>query len=343
MVLCLKRFDSCGIMLSYRCQCGCRHCVYACGPQWHDWMSREDLENLLSGIQETWENPRGLHLAGGEPFFNFELLVFAVEKCRERNLPIEYVETNAGWCTSYEEARERFKILKEAGLTSVLISCSPFHAETVPLKRTLWAIKAAREVFGAYHVIVYMEHFVDLIRGFGEDRPVPLSEWIRIYGKEEAGRLFWKGYSLFSGGRAGFELGILAERYPYERFRGMNCMTEILLSRHCHFDPYGNYIPLFCGGLSLGRVEGDLRRFVDDYEAGKSRIIKILVEAGPFGLAEWARRNFGFEPDPEGYVGKCHLCVAVRKFLVDTGEDFPELTPRAFYENLRSHLPALHV
>ncbi len=189
----LKPIDSCGIMLSYRCQCGCRHCVYACGPRWQGWMSRDLLEALLLAIRDTWENPRGLHLAGGEPFLNFELLLLAVEKCREYGLPIEYVETNAGWCTSYEEAREKFRLLKEAGLTGLLISCSPFHAETVPLRRTLTALQAAEEVFGPDRVILYLPHFVELIRRFEMDRPVPLSKWLEAYGLEEAGRLFWHG------------------------------------------------------------------------------------------------------------------------------------------------------
>ncbi len=336
----LKPLDSGGIMLSYRCTCGCRHCVYACGPRWRAWMSREDLEALLYGLREIWQDPRGFHLAGGEPFWNFELLVWAVEKCRELGIPIEYVETSAAWCTSYEKAREKFRILREAGLSTVLISCSPFHAETVPLRRTLWAIKAAQEVFGPAGVIVYMAHFIELLRRFGEDRPVPLKAWIKTYGRREAGRLFWQGYQLFSGGRAGFELGSLTIRYPWDHFRGENCLFELLLSRHAHFDPYGNYIPLFCGGISLGDVRQGLPSLVRDFQPETLPVIKILIEEGPFGLAEWARRHLKFEPDPEGYVGKCHLCVAVRAFLRQSGEEFPELAPEEFYRYLRSPLPA---
>ncbi len=339
----LEPLDSCGIMLSYRCQCGCRHCVYACGPRWQGWMSREQLEALLLGLRETWENPRGLHLAGGEPFLNFDLLLWAVERCRRYGLPMEYVETNAGWCTSYEEAREKFRLLREAGLSRILISCSPFHAETVPLRRTLTAYQAAREVFGPQGVILYMARFVDLIRALDTDRPVPLKRWLEAYGLREAGRLFWEGYQLFSGGRAGFELGALTARYPWEAFRGLTCSFEILSSRHAHFDPYGNYIPLFCGGLSLGTVGRDLPAFVARYDPEGSPIVKLLVQEGPFGLAEWAKKEFGFRPDPRGYAGKCHLCVATRAFLAESGEEFPELSPRDFYRNLRSHLPALEV
>ncbi|NPB09634.1 MAG: radical SAM protein [Thermodesulfobacteria bacterium] len=337
----LRPFDSCGIMLSYRCQCGCRHCVYACGPRWKEWMDREQLEDLLLGISRTWENPRGLHLAGGEAFLNFDLLLFGVEKCRRLGLPIEYVETNAGWCVNEEVGREKFRLLKEAGLSSVLISVSPFHAETIPLKRTLTAIRLAEEIFGPANVIVYMSQFIELIARFDVERPVPLSRWIEAYGPEGAGRLFWQGYALIPGGRAGIELGDLApQRHPAEAFKGHHCRREILLSRHCHFDPYENYIPLFCGGLSLGKIDRDLPGFVVRFRSEDLPLVNILVREGPYGLGRFAAENFGFRPNPRGYAGKCHLCVEVRRFLNEKGE-FPELTPRAFYENLRSHLPPL--
>ncbi len=335
----LHPIDSCGIMLSYRCQCGCRHCVYACGPRWQGWMEREQLEKLLLGIKKTWVYPRGLHLAGGEAFLNFDLLLFGVEKCRELALPIEYVETNAGWCRDVETGLEKFRLLKEAGLYSILISVSPFHAETIPLKRSLAAIKAAREIFGPGSTIVYMSQFIPLIAQFGEERPVPLKGWIKKFGLKQAGKIFWEGYALISGGRAGPELGFLApRRFKAQAFSGENCAREILSSRHAHFDLYGNYIPLFCGGLSLGRFD-DLPSFVQNFDYRKLPLIKILVEKGPYGLYEFACKNYGFQTD-ERFAGKCHLCVEVRRYLIEK-DYFEELSPKEFYQNLRSHLPPL--
>ncbi len=327
-------------MLSYRCQSGCRHCVYACGSKWQDWMSRDFLENLLRGLKETSENLKGFHLAGGEAFLNFDLLLFAVEKCTELGVPLEYVETNAGWCRDCDVGFKNFMSLNEAGLKSILISVSPFHAETIPLERTLAAIRAAEEVFGAGNVIVHMWQFIDLIARFDQKRPVPLKAWIEAFGPEAAGCLFWEGYGLIPGGRAGVELGSLSpNQYPPERFSGQNCLREILLSGHVHFDPYGHYIPLFCGGLSLGRIE-DLAAFVKTFDYRKLPLVKILVEEGPYGLFIFAQNEFGLELENKFFAGKCHLCVEVRRFLAQTGV-FEELAPRAFYENLRSTLPPL--
>ena len=38
-----------GVMLSYKCSAACRHCMYACSPQWKaDWITVEALYRLLS-------------------------------------------------------------------------------------------------------------------------------------------------------------------------------------------------------------------------------------------------------------------------------------------------------
>jgi hypothetical protein len=58
----------------------------------------------------------------------------------------------------------------------------------------------------------------------------------------------------------------------------------------------------------------------------------MLVEREPYGLCELAQERHGYRQLPEGYTGKCHLCVDVRRHLVTCGE-FPELRPRGFYDN----------
>ena len=74
-----------GIFLTYKCNSRCKHCMYACSPQWKaDWISLEDAEKILhnlskafgkrypKGYQEVGVN-LGLHFTGGEPFLNFNL------------------------------------------------------------------------------------------------------------------------------------------------------------------------------------------------------------------------------------------------------------------------------
>jgi hypothetical protein len=58
-----------------------------------------------------------------------------------------------------------------------------------------------------------------------------------------------------------------------------------------------------------------------------------LIEHGSYGLYEYARETFAYRALPDGYTGKCHLCVDVRRRLVEM-DKFPELRPLGFYENI---------
>ena len=40
----------------------------------------------------------------------------------------------------------------------------------------------------------------------------------------------------------------------------------------------------------------------------------------------------GYQERPEGYVSPCHLCLDIRRHLVE--RDFEELNPREFYRQL---------
>ena len=141
----------------------------------------------------------------------------------------------------------------------------------------------------------------------------------------------WEGYGLISGGRSGYRLGHLARRSPAQAYRSEDCRGEILVAHHSHFDLYGNFISGFCGGLTVGDWH-DLPVLLRDFQAGHyPSLIARLIEAGPVGLLDFAQREYGFVPSSEGYAGKCHLCVDVRRFLVKW-DAFPELSPRQFYE-----------
>jgi hypothetical protein len=294
-------------------------------------MSPAALQEALDAIK-LWSIPPQVHFTGGEPFLHFDLLLDGVCWAVERGI-VNYVETSASWCIDDEEVHHRFVTLREAGLEAILISCSPFHAEKIPPARTLRAVKASLDVFGADGTIVYLPEYLKIIQLFDIDRPTSLSHYEEIFGGEEAGRVLWQGYGIISGGRAGYELGHLVPRYPAESFTETNCMLDLLYAHHSHFDLYGNYISGFCGGLTIGSWR-ELHHVFDDFRAGRyPPLIEILIERGPYGLAQMAREDYGYQPDPAGYTGKCHLCVDVRRHMVSTA-DFFELRPLPFYDHL---------
>jgi hypothetical protein len=319
-----------GLILSYYCNSGCKHCLYNCGPRWErEPIAPSDLAMALDAVT-TWSDPPQVHFTGGEPFLFFSLLERGIHMAQERGVDC-YVETSASWCVDWVQAVERFGKLRAAGLQAVLISCSAFHAERIPPARTLRAVRAALEVFGPNRVIVYLPEHLQILQGLEPDRPTPLEEYVGRYGLEGARRILWQGYGLISGGRAGFRLGHLVTRHAPERFEDFTCAEDLLYAHHSHFDLYGNYISGFCGGLTVGSWR-ELQCVRQEFRSGQyPQIIGLLIEQGPYGLCRWATSEYNFEVDPSGYAGKCHLCVDVRRHL-HAVDGFKELSPATFYE-----------
>ncbi|MGA9351868.1 MAG: radical SAM protein [Anaerolineae bacterium] len=323
-----------GIIMSYQCQCACKHCLYNCGPRWKDWMSPQTLRDALQATR-AWNHRFQIHLTGGEPFLNFPLLLEGARLAAELDIPC-YVETNAGWCLHEDDVAAKFVALREAGLNAILISCSPFHAEKIPPARTFLAIRKALDAFGQQGTIVYLPHCLEQVQLFDAEKTTPLERYVERFGLERAGRMLWDGYSIISGGRSGYALGHLTRQRPAAAFKGQDCFLEIIHAHHSHFDLYGNYISWFCGGLTIGDWH-NLPQVLDDFRARHyPPLVDILVHFGPFGLWEMAVEEYGYQELPDGYAGKCHLCVDVRGCLYQRGE-FAELQPGGFYEDV---LPA---
>jgi hypothetical protein len=320
-----------GIILSYQCQSRCAHCLYNCHPHWGDWITPEAVETALIRAKSAWPGGFQVHLTGGEPFLNFPILLESARIARHLGIPA-YVETNASWCRSQTQAEKRFRSLKEAGVRTILISVSPFHQAAIPLTRTLTAISAARGVFGPSRVIIYQANWLPELTGLGLEKPVPLSRYTDIYGKEKAAEHLWHGFGLISGGRAAYALGEHLPKRPVDAFRKAKCANELAFARHSHLDLYGNFVPAFCGGITLGDWH-NLDEVVSDFRQGAvSPMIKTLLEQGPYGLFKRASAEADYTPLPDGYVGKCHLCVDLRRHLKAADLYAEDLQPEGFYE-----------
>lgn len=329
---------SIGIFLSYRCNSRCRHCMYACSPDWSaDWIAERDLTlilNQLSGkIKPSPYGPEsvslnyGLHFTGGEPFLNFNLLLRAVEISNELRIPSTFVETNCYWCVNEEIVREKLRLLKDRGLKGILISVNPFFLEYVPFERTERAIRIGQEVFGR-NVMVYQAEYYFQFKRLGIKGILSLDEYLKKVKLEN----MRGSVELFLTGRAAYKLKDFYPRYPASYFFSEPCQPPFLRNWHNHIDNYGNYLPGYCGGISLGDAR-DLKLIckegldIDNYP-----VLKFLTAADLRGLLQFATRDFGYEEKAEGYISKCHLCLDIRKHLAR--EDFEELKPKEFYSHL---------
>ncbi len=327
-----------GFLLSYRCSAACRHCMYACSPKWKaDWISEEDLRRCLS-VLSRWIEPcpmgrdavsfnHGLHFSGGEPFMNFDLLLRATEIAQDLGIPSLFVETNGFWARTDEETRERLHLLKSKGLRGMLISVNPFYAEYVPFESTERCIRAGLEVFGR-NTLVYQIEYYKLFRRLGIRERIPLEDFIaRTRGTSISDRV-----ELFLMGRAAYRLRPFYPSRPALAFFGVPCCPPLIREWHNHFDNYGNFIPGYCSGISLGHWN-ELDHLVDvGIDLDRYPVLGLLARDDLQGLLRLAG-EFGYEESPEGYISKCHLCVDLRRHLALSG-DFPELQPREFYLHL---------
>ncbi|VUT25338.1 MAG: hypothetical protein MOIL_00992 [Candidatus Methanolliviera sp. GoM_oil] len=133
------------------------------------------------------------------------------------------------------------------------------------------------------------------------------------------------------------------EYVPFERTeRGIKISQEIfgknlmiyqlLRNWHNHFDNYGNYLPGYCGGISLGDCRNLNELLKDGLDLERKPVLKFLINEDFKGLFHFAK-DFGYQELREGYVSKCHLCIDIRKYLLGRGE-FDELKPKEFYSHL---------
>jgi hypothetical protein len=327
-----------GLMLSYKCSAECRHCMYACSPKWDaDWISVKDLGDLLSLLAgriqpspwgaEAMSLNHGLHFTGGEPFLNYPLLLKAVAMAEELGIPSTFVETNCFWCKNDTVAEEKLALLKEAGLKGIMISVNPFYAEYVPFERTERCIRVSQEVFGA-NVMVYQLEYYHRFGALGIQDRISLEDYVNLTrGEDLAERV-----ELFLQGRAARQLRAMYPTYPARAFFTEPCRPPFLRDWHNHFDNYGNFMPGYCGGISLGDWRNLEELTSEGIDLEERPVLGLLIAEDMQGLLDFAS-DFGYQESGEGYVSKCDLCLDLRGYLV-TRQDFPELRPKAFYAQL---------
>jgi hypothetical protein len=331
-----------GLLLSYKCNAACRHCMYACNARWKaDWISETDLEKMLSQLagkirpspygHENIDLSHGLHFTGGEPFLNFDLLCRAVEMASGLGIPSLFVETNCFWCRDETTARYKLLALREKGLHGIMISVNPFYLEYVPFERTERAVRISNEIFG-YNAIVYQLEYYRRFKALGIRDKVPFEQYLQLENRVD----FARNTEFFIMGRAPYsltdELAELYPKYPAGRLVQLPCSPPFLRNWHNHFDNYGHYIPGFCGGITLGDCRELDTLLANGIDLGEYPVLRYLVHEDLKGLLHFTCDR-GYLPDGDGYYSKCHLCTDVRKYL-SAMDDFKELKPAAFYSNL---------
>lgn len=321
----VKYWSKAGIMLSYWCNASCQSCYLSCGPEHKYWASADDVLGVWRELEQVSPHGCAVHITGGEPFGNWPLLIEVARRARDEGIgTLEKVETNGFWATDYKTVHERIRQLDTAGMLKLSISCDPYHQQFVPIERVRMLVEVAEKLLSPSRVQV---RWLDYLKEGGDT-----DKLTDVQRKELFTEWMGKHRDRFTG-RAGSLLAGNLQRQPVSSFIDQPCNEVLLRGRHVHVDPLGNIIPGVCAGVCLGNAfEKPVREiWADLFNNYKSRpVLSALSHHGPYGLFELAVEE-GFEPHPEGYADKCHLCWNVKCFLRKKGKFADELKPETVY------------
>ncbi|MFX0050081.1 MAG: hypothetical protein ACFE8U_02205 [Candidatus Hermodarchaeota archaeon] len=337
--LLIPKPQSGGLILSYRCSCECKHCMYFCSPKWDNyWINEKDLESVLEKISgfiapspygsENVSLNYGLHITGGEPFLNYNLLLNSIQTANKLQIPSLFVETNCYWCKNDDLTRNKLTELRSNGLKGILISVNPFILEFVPFERTERAIRISNDIFGN-NVLVYQMYYYHQFKSLGIEKKIPIEQYLKQIDVNDLQRKV----ELFKMGRAVYKLQHLYEKYPSYYFFDENCSSELVRPWHNHFDNYGNYIPGYCGGLSWGKINNLDSLCNEGIDLEEFPVFKSLILGNLKELYSFVVENFNYKDLNQGYISKCHLCLDIRKKIVLKTDKVKELKPREFYHH----------
>jgi len=331
----VKHWSFAGLLLTYGCGARCASCYVCSGPAAGGDMDVDDALAFWEGLCAASPHGCRIHIGGGEPFRRWEELIELARRAQREGLgPLEAVETNAFWATDARTVRDRAAALDAAGMGRLTLSADPYHQQFVPIERVRRAARVAAEVLGAGRVRVRWRDWAEAGFDTGPLDARRRREVFAAYARRGRDRI---------AGRAAAELAPLLDRIPAEALAGA-CRQRLLRSRHVHVDGEGIVCAGTCAGVVLGRVGeagsvGLLWRRLSEAFASADRpgeaevgwdVLRVLVRSGAVGLAARAA-ELGYEPAAEGYVGRCHLCWDVRRWLFEKRHFPGQLGPAQVY------------
>ena len=311
-----------GLITNYYCTSKCRHCLYNCSQAWPKHYISKD--NALEIFQFCMlHNCTSLHIGGGEPFLNKKSLLDVAEAAQKVGMHIEYVETNSSWYVNEGQACKILDKLLSFGITTLLISISPFHLEYIPLKKVFGVMDACKKT--GMGIFPWSASFLNDFLQLDPNKTYSFSELEKIFGKTYISTISSK-YWIHPGGRA---LNyFFSDNLTLDELLEINSLgcKELVDTSHFHFDLYDNFIPGLCAGLSIRRKD-----LFKDIKHEKYPILSVLFNQGIRGLFEFAQK-YGFNPQKnKKYGSKCTFCFEIRKFFIEEGKQFPELQPIFHY------------
>ncbi|MEK6794385.1 MAG: radical SAM protein, partial [Spirochaetota bacterium] len=284
--LTIAELSSGGLITNYQCSSACRHCLYGSSPRWEkEYITRETAEALFRTMRSL--HIASIHIGGGEPFLNISALEEVLKTAHERGITVEYVETNSSWFHDEESAARTLSALKKHGLTTLLISISPFHNEFIPFRKVKGVIGACERADVA--VFPWMREFYPNVSALDESKPHRIEEYAAKFGRNYL-RDIPSRYRITMRGRAVDTYKDVFAQHGLDEILESKPCSELASTGHFHFDLFGNYIPGLCSGLAIHH--DDLGETLDFREYP---FITMLYSEGIAAFLAYAKGE-GFQP-----------------------------------------------
>ena len=165
---------SIALLVTYRCQIACPHCIVEAGPHRTEEMPVADACGWIEqAIQYRNDHVMFVALTGGEPFYNIAQLKQISTFAAKKGFCVSAV-TNAHWAASPASAVE---VLREVpGITQLSFSADSYHESSIPFGRVVNAVHAAQECGIPFSVAISTENaddprykdIVERVRQLGE-------------------------------------------------------------------------------------------------------------------------------------------------------------------------------
>jgi len=319
----ITHLHSGGIIANYYCSSQCRHCLYRCSSGWETkYITIETTKTILDRLEDL--QVASFHIGGGEPFLDRSGLKTLLQCIQRSGLSVDYIETNSSWFKDQADAVALLGEIRDLGVSTLLVSISPFHNEFIPFNRVKGVIAACQRA--GVNVFPWMEGFYADLDAMADDKPHPMADYKERFGDKYLSQIL-RRYWIHPGGRA---LDTFASQLPRKTVNEIveekSPCHELLDTSHFHVDLFGNYIPGLCSGLAI-----DIEDIGDVLLQEKYPLLTLLFNQGVSGLLNLAQVEYSFKAK-EFYSGKCHLCSDIRRYLVREHHlKSKELAPGQFY------------
>jgi len=135
-------FSNIEIVVTSKCNIGCRHCIYDCQPFSKEKLNKPVIKDLIRQAAML-NSVRSIVFTGGEAFLEYSSLIESIALCEELGLEASAV-TNGYWALTAQTATKKLKELK--GLKTLNVSTDSFHQEFIPADRIRNVIESCHEL-----------------------------------------------------------------------------------------------------------------------------------------------------------------------------------------------------